>query len=58
MLLKRILKYKKTKETIDKSLYFMDPSISGQVGIIRRIAGGEQIEKKQNKTYRLLCELD
>ena len=37
----------KIKEKIDKSLYFMVHAISGQVGIIRRIAGGEQIEKKQ-----------
>ena len=37
----------KTKEVIKNILYFTDQVISGQVGIIKRIEGGEQIEKKQ-----------
>ena len=46
---KKNFKIHENKRDDRQEFVFHGSSISGQVGIIRRIAGGEQIEKKQKK---------
>ena len=46
---KKNFKIQENKREDRQEFVFHGSSISGQVGIIRRIAGGEQIEKKQIK---------
>ena len=49
MLIKKNFKIYENKRDDRQEFVFHGSSISGQVGIIRRIAGGEKIEKKQIK---------